>query len=479
MSRLFSSRNTFAEAIGLTLFLSGLALFAYLGYYNRYWADDWCYNADLERLGFWGTMKGYTYVTTYASNRFSLTLFSGLLNFGGVIGVQAMTGVFILFWMWGMYRLLSHVNAWTDLRFPKTTPLLVTAIIVFYSIHLAPHLYQSLYWRSGLLPYTAPLVFGVWAFALILSPAVQEARVFPHATLTGILAFLGGGFSEAGNAVLTAALTMYVIACLVFRRREWAGTTLPFAVVALLASVSAMAVLIASPTTDYRLGLYEAAPGLMEFPRLLFYHTYEFLALNMLELALTHTIIFGTLLLVGALSASLTPKRPQAGTSFLAVSAIAVSTFALVAASFAPSVYIESSLPALRARVIAQFLFILGYGVVAFLAGLYIRQHVHWRRLDLLLTIVLFLLYAHGAYSVALEAGKIPLYAERAAVWDERDLQIRQSKEQGILEIHVRGIDGSPVGGIRDFMDARGPGYWVNNCAVRYYGVEAIYATLP
>ncbi|MCK6585538.1 MAG: hypothetical protein HUU11_07810 [Anaerolineales bacterium] len=479
MSRLFSSRNTFAEAIGLILFLSGLALVAYLGYYNRYWADDWCYNADLERLGFWGTVKGYTHITTYASNRFSLTLFSGLLNFGGVFGVQAMTGFAILFWVWGMYRLLGHINALTDLRFPKITILLVTAIIVYYSIHLAPHLYQSLYWRSGLLPYTAPVVFGVWVFALVLSPAVREARVFPLATLTGVLAFLGGGFSEAGNAALTAVLAVYVIACLMFRRREWARATLPFAVVALLASVSAMAVLIASPTTDYRLGLYEAPPGLTEFPRLLFYHTYEFLALNALDMPLTHTIIFGTLLLVGALSASLTAKRPKAGTSLLAVSAIAVFTFALVAASFAPSVYIESSLPALRARIIAQFLFILGYGLIAFLAGFSLRQHVHWQRTDRVLAVVLILFYAHGAYSVALDAGKIPLYAERAMVWDERDLEIRQSKEQGILEIHVRGIDGASVGGIRDFMDARGPGYWVNNCAVRYYGVEAIYATLP
>ena len=54
---------------GLVLFLTGLGLFAYLGIYNRYWADDWCYNADFRELGFFGTLKGYTYITTYASNR--------------------------------------------------------------------------------------------------------------------------------------------------------------------------------------------------------------------------------------------------------------------------------------------------------------------------------------------------------------------------------------------------------------------------
>ena len=42
----------------LILFLAGVALFAYLGIYNRYWADDWCYNADLHDLGFINTVKG-------------------------------------------------------------------------------------------------------------------------------------------------------------------------------------------------------------------------------------------------------------------------------------------------------------------------------------------------------------------------------------------------------------------------------------
>src|SRR5512132_4418584 len=92
--------------LGLILFLSGLGLFAYLGFYNRYWADDWCYNADLKQLGFWGTIKGYTYITTYASNRYSLTLFSGLFYALGLLGVQIMTLAVIASWALGLFFIL-------------------------------------------------------------------------------------------------------------------------------------------------------------------------------------------------------------------------------------------------------------------------------------------------------------------------------------------------------------------------------------
>src|SRR5215216_6506557 len=103
--------------LGFILFLSGLGLFAYLGFFNRYWADDWCYNADFKQLGFWGTFKGYTYITSYASNRFSLTLFSGLFYALGLFGVQIMTPLVILLWSLGLFFILVNVQALTSIRF--------------------------------------------------------------------------------------------------------------------------------------------------------------------------------------------------------------------------------------------------------------------------------------------------------------------------------------------------------------------------
>jgi hypothetical protein len=87
--------------------------------------------------------------------------------------------------------------------------------------------------------------------------------------------------------------------------------------------------------------------------------------------------------------------------------------------------------------------------------------------------------YAYGARSILISAQKISLYSERAVQWDEREALIKQSKADGVLEVNVRGIDGLPVGGIRDFKEDKGVGFWINQCAARYYGVDNIYATLP
>jgi len=293
--------TSFVLVVGLVVFLCGLAVFAYLGYYNRYWADDWCYNLDFKKLGFWGTMYGYTNITTYAANRFSLTFFSGLFYFGGLPGVQLMTLLVIIFLTGGLYKLLENINVLASFSFSKLQTLFMTAVIVFYSIYTAPHLYQSLYWRSGLLPYTAPIVFGIWVFVLITTCAVYKSHLHVFMIISGLLSFIVGGFSEAGNATFTAMLLVYIFACLFVRHRMWAQESLPIAVVSLIASIAAMIALIVSPTITYRIDLYDGFASLAEFPRLLAYYTFEFIALNILGAPSTYLVIFGTLLTFGML----------------------------------------------------------------------------------------------------------------------------------------------------------------------------------
>src|SRR5512138_3675146 len=200
----------------------GLGLFAYLGFYNRYWADDWCYNADLKQLGFWGTLKGYTYITTYASNRYSLTLFSGLFYALGLFGVQIMTLIVIASWTLGLFFTLLNLQTLLPYKFSRLQLGLITTAIVYYSIFLVPHLYQSMYWRSGLLPYTAVIALGIWTFVLIAQQATHPTNSAARMVLTAVITFLAGGFSEAGAATLTATLAAYVAIAIWFREKEWA-----------------------------------------------------------------------------------------------------------------------------------------------------------------------------------------------------------------------------------------------------------------
>jgi hypothetical protein len=117
--------------------------------------------------------------------------------------------------------------------------------------------------------------------------------------------------------------------------------------------------------------------------------------------------------------------------------------------------------------------------MIAFLVGYYCKQIFHGRWLEVMAIVLLLMAHVYGARSILISSQKISLYAERAAQWDERDALIQQSKVDGMMEVNVRGIDGLPVGGIRDFKENKGVGFWINQCAARYYGVDNIYATLP
>jgi hypothetical protein len=146
----FNSKK-FALILGLALFLAGVGLFAYLGYYNRTWADDWCYNADFKNLGFLETVRGYAYNVTYTPSRYSVTIFAGLLQAFKTLGLQLITPLTIIFWVAGLAYLFYNFAYLAGYRLSKWLVVLASATIVYFSIYLSPQIYQSLYWRTGML----------------------------------------------------------------------------------------------------------------------------------------------------------------------------------------------------------------------------------------------------------------------------------------------------------------------------------------
>src|SRR5260221_6475658 len=268
-------------AIGMVVLLGGLAFFIYLSYYNRYWADDWCYNADFRNKGFIETVRGYFYDTSYTPSRYSVTIFAGLLQVFGVLGVQWMTPLTIIFWMAGLVFLFRNIARLAGLELDTPLNVFISALIVYFSIYLTAHLYQSLYWRTGLLTYTTPLVLTPWLFVLITREGLVEKPSNWEVALAGALALLTGGCSEAGTTVLISALGMYVILAGigVYRKQAWAIKTLPIAVVSLFFAIVALGLLIFAPSTLIRKARYGEPTPLAELPRLMFNYTYAFFVL--------------------------------------------------------------------------------------------------------------------------------------------------------------------------------------------------------
>ena len=280
----------FALILGLVLFLAGVGLFAYLGYYNRTWADDWCYNADFRNLGFLETVRGYVYNVTYTPSRYSVTIFAGLLQAFKTLGLQLMTPLTIIFWVAGLAYLFYNFAYLAGHRLSKWLAILASATIVYFSIYLSPQIYQSLYWRTGMLTYTTPLVFLPWIFVFITEQSKREKPSSIWTAFIFVLALLGGGFSEASCTVLVSTLGLYtLIAGIGYRqKRPWAVKTFIPALVALVGAVLAMALLVFAPTTQIRKERYGAPAGLVELIVLLYQFTYAFFVLSIKDFQNIH-----------------------------------------------------------------------------------------------------------------------------------------------------------------------------------------------
>lgn len=464
--------------IGLIIVLAGVGLFVYLGLYNRYWADDWCYNADLRNKGFIESVAGYAYDVTYTPSRYSVTIFAGLLEAFGVAGVQLMTPLTIIFWVAGLIYLFYNIAAMAGYKISKSSVVLISSLIVYFSIYFSPHIYQSLYWRTGMLTYTSPLVFLTWIFALITAQSLREKPSAWITALAGLLAFLGGGFSEASTTVMVSILGLYVVvsAIAAYRYKQaWAVKSFVTASIALFFALVAMAMLVFAPTTQVRKERYGQPASIPQLASLLFYYTYAFFVATIK--GYQHILVFLLSSLLGIIWHASSERTIKPMNTFLIAGVTFALAILLVAASLLPSAYVEKGLPAPRTMIIPGFIAVMGYVLSGWFIGITIRELFKVKWLESAALILLLVAYVFPMYSLWVTAQKIPVYSNRTEAWDIRNNTILAAIHNGDDRVEVLGIDGLPVGGIRDFDPKGKKGFWITKCAMDYYGVRLLVNT--
>jgi len=464
--------------IGLAALVGGLCLFIFLSYYNRYWADDWCYNTDFRSKGFLETLRGYFYDTTYTPSRYSVTIFAGLLQVFGVLGVQWMTPLTILFWTLGLVFLFWNIARLSGFEPAPALIAFFSALIVFFSIYLTPLLYQSLYWRTGMLTYTTPLVLTIWLFVLITRQGLVAKPSNWEIALAGFLALLTGGCSEAGTTVLISVLGIYVLyaGICAYHKQAWAMKTLPIAVVSLVFAIVALGLLIFSPSTLIRKARYGAPTPLLELPRLLFSYIYAYFSVTVKDGY--HIMIALISILVGFTYPIVSGRSFKFNQYILLDVIIVVMTILLVAASLTPSVYIEHGLPAPRTMIVPSFVAVFGFVMGGWVAGSALHEISQVKVLQVGGALLLLISFAFPVFTMMDVTGLVPIYSQRTQAWDVREAVIQKGLDDGVARVTVTAIDGAPVGGIRDFDPKGKKGYWITQCAADYYGIK-LDAVLP
>jgi hypothetical protein len=160
---------------------------------------------------------------------------------------------------------------------------------------------------------------------------------------------------------------------------------------------------------------------------------------------------------------------------WIAMIAVPLLAWLLIAAGFSPSVY-GQSFPVERSRFLARAILIAVFMLEGALMGL-ILGHVKLRTNPVLGRALLAGVFAVLAIGYPLRTAvdilrlDVPEYRARAEQWDARDANIREMQENGIRDLTVPFLSSEII---QDLGDRSG--FRLNRCASILYGVDSIVA---
>lgn len=468
--------------------IAGLAAMSYLGFFNRYWGDDWCYNADFKELGVGGTVGTYFFTGEdahrgYSTNRYSLTLLSGVLFLAGISGAKITAALVIICWLASLLWLFSTLSKLPG--FPSLgIVVLGSALLIYYTLYISPQRFQVLYWVSGI-HYNFSIIAGICMAGLIAHQITQANRDKVFDYLAAPLAFAGGGLSETGCAYLLSGSLLFLLITTYFRSKStpWAVKAFPTTLLIFLGLLASLAALALSPSNDRAAAIATESTDWLNTILLSFRYALDFIVDSFRSLPTPHLAFTATFIALAILSgrSDIDAKSLNMWKTMLVMLFIGIVVWLLISAVQAPSVRFYSAPPDPRGKSLARFTLLAGLALSACIAGQTIASRVKLSSHMLHLGAALILLLGSGyiARTIPSVYAELPDFRERAELWDTRDTAIRTAQAQGVTQLEVLVIDMKGIG-VRDVMSSiLMNGEWVSTCASDYYGLEAIKAGNP
>lgn len=481
-------QNLILAAGGLT-FGVALFLYAYLGNFSRYYADDYCLTSGLLKDGFWKTELGL-YLSW--SNRFADLPVLSLSELFGRSAIRAWPAIGIVLWVLALWWLFVQASRAIHLPVSVGLTLVISEILIFFTILEAPQLYQSIYWRIGLITYTLPMAFLAFLIGFIFNRAgkAPPGKVPLWGSMVCILlAFFAGGFSETYVALQTALLLLAWIGLWLGWKSKAKRTWLFLVGAALTGSLLALVVVVLAPGNAVRLSaIGTGRPPLPGLIRMAVTNAFLFIYIslkdnsfqNLLALLVPFLLVYGLFAREHSF-----PKLHPSLLAWALVLTPLVGTL-LIIAICAPSAYGESSSPDARVLIEASFILVGAVFTEGALAGMSLSQLHLWAeepapRSLLVLTSCLFLLTAlYPLYDARKTVTQIPIYRAHAASWDAHAAEIHTSLQQGIAVINLHDSQAKSFDVLSGLQEiGSDPNAWVNVCAAEFFGARSIAVNQP
>jgi hypothetical protein len=452
---------------------AALSVYAYIGAFIRPIGDDYCISARLigydpltaSLIKYWNT-----------SNRFSNQFVAYFSDLFGPRGVAVLAVTMLVLWLIGLTWLFFEAARLLRVRWNVWTGFLLAELIALVSYYSASNLFQSVYWRPGLMTYFTPLVIYSFIFAGILrgmrvaaGKNSQGRASLWTITILFFGAFFAGGLSETAGALHISILGLALVATFLWNKGQTRRAALALITSALAGALVAMFAMFITPANAIRLSGTDTPTLMIVILRALAFAA-QFLAGAARLLRIPSTFAFGS----GALLAYLFAKGTETSLprrAWLGLLLIPALTYLLTVATFAPSAY-GQSYPLERVRFPAHILLAISLLLEGGLLGLLAARWPLPRWATTLAVLALTIAALYPLWMTRNNLALVPAYQTRAAQWDARDARIRELAAAGEKNIVIWQLPG--IAQVKD-LDTR-PSHWVNFCAAIYYDVASISA---
>ena len=368
--------------IGCLVFAIGLLGLMLNGWYSRYMQDDYCFDFLLKHHGFWNAQL-FTFFNeiTFNGNRYSTNFLMGLLAAVGPISAQILPGLMVVAWLMAGYFLMQGFDHFLGLNWIRPALFFITEAVVFFTLMMAPNLYQSLYWRPGAVTYLMPLIFITWLTGLCLHFINQDQKTTGKLFLVGFFAFLAGGFSETAAVFLLGWLSLLYLLCILWKpvdQRVYKNL-IGFLSASLAGVFLSILILLMAPSAQLRqAALFPQPPEFFAIIRISVMAVYQFIVLTLYRFTTPTWLILVLFFLIGMYlnPRSFQNKIPGKQNPWIVIGLIVLSTLLLMVCAAAPSAYASSSPPEERALLVARFILVAASLSIALILGRWVSPKV-------------------------------------------------------------------------------------------------------
>jgi Family of unknown function (DUF6056) len=446
-----------------------LAVYASVGAFARYTADDYCWAGILRTEGFWRAQV--LWYTGY-SPRYAFTFVVNLVELAGPAVVPVLPALAVVTWV----ATFAWMFRQFDLRFGDVpsalSAVLLAEALALAALQTAPDTGQSLYWQTGMLTYVLPLILATFFVGWVVraardAPSVGPGGAWPLLVSLGVT-YVAGGLSETYLIPQNVALTLAALAVLVFWRGPVGRTALLHLLAGLAGGVLALASILLAPATEARVG---GSPADLWLASSASIATAAYQALRLVRYY-PFTVLLGLALpaLIEALAdeTSTPPPTWRTPRAFVLVTACVALTLPFC---YFPSFYAQNGNPPARSLIVPGSILI-GYliyvGLVA--ASLLARASQRLPSVPRAAAVVALVLVPLS--TAVLTLPDRALAAQYAALWDAEDASIRAARDAGVRDLIVPPLPRN----LGEQFVTTDPRHFFNVCVARYYGLDTIAA---